>query len=262
MKTSALFCLLLFAFTAFAASQPELDLSCREYKLDPKMGPEKLIAYDLTHGLWFPEGKDATSLQFNEDGTAILFSEENGNTLVSFIIWSVSSVDDLPQLSTISSADGSLQEYVVTSYCEGMHLLNTTTWEMQKFLYRPMAAASKLNELKANLYGEWTAYPSQPRFGQPQAVRFNFDEDQQFTRMLDMGGTEIPESGVWELAKDGNFMLLHTSKRNQPTVFESTTVYQLVYCDDHSLQLKSVTLVPTNEKVQKPQPEGLLSFIK
>ena len=76
-------------------------------------------------------------------------------------------------------------------------------------------------------------------------------------------GTEIPERGVWELSKDGNFLLLHACARNQPNVCESTTVYQMVYCDDHSLQLKPVTQrVPTKEMALKPQPDGLLSFIK
>lgn len=240
-----------------------MDLSCRAYKPDLSMGPEKIIAYDLTHGLWLPEGKHSTTIQFNDDGTAIQFSEENGTSSVSFMIWSVSSVDGLPQLSTISSADGSLQQYVVTSDCEGMNLLNTNTWEVQKLLYRPMVASSKLKELKADLRGEWTAYASEPRRGQPQAVRFQFSNDDTYTRLLDMGGTEIPERGVWELSKDGNFLLLHACARNQPNVCESTTVYQMVYCDDHSLQLKPVTQrVPTKEMALKPQPDGLLSFIK
>ena len=258
MKTSALFCLLFFSFTAFAEPQPEPGLRCREYEPAPEMGPEKIIAYDLTHGLWLPEGEDSNTIQFNDDGTAVMFSEGNGRTTATFMIWSVNSVDGLPQLSTINSADGSLRQYVVTTDCEGMNLLNTATWEMHKLLYRPTAASSSLKELEADLRGEWTAYASRPGAGRPQAVRINFLKDNKFTRLLDMG----PERGVWELSKDGKFLLLHTWKRNQPTGCGSTTVYRLNYCDDHSLQMEPVATPRINEMEEKQLQEGLLSFIK
>lgn len=262
MKAFTLFFFFLSASVPLLSAASGHFFTCREYKLDPKMEPERLIAYDLTHGLWMPEGEPFRSIQFYEDGTAISFYSSDDITTVSFLVWSVASVNGLTHLSVLNSSDGSLQQYAVSINCEGLSLLNTVTYEVQQMHYRPVAASSKLSEIKADLCGEWTAYAGQIRHGEPQAIRIFFEKNQEYTRLLDMGNIEKPERGFWEISKDGNYLLFHACRRNQPTVCESTTVYRIVYCDDHSLQLQQVSVGLANQENRRLPSHGLLSFVK
>ena len=256
MKIAALFSLLLFAVPAFSTSQLAIaPLCCPVYSM---FSPEKAITDNLTYGLWVPDAEGSTAIQFNQDGTALRFSVLDGQPAISFMTWNVKAVGAFVQLSIINNGDASAHQYVVSSACGGINLAHTTNGQMQFLRYHPLAGAAKLKELKANLKGEWTAYSGQALTGAPRVVRMSFDENRRFTRRLNTG----TGSGFWELSKDGNFLLLHSCALKQPGMFAPLTVYQLIYCDDHALQLKPVRTILSKEKVPEQQPAGVLSFVK
>jgi len=244
MKTSALIILLFAANAAFASNNfittaPE-TLDCRDYAMDLSLSPTQLVAQDLIHGLWTQSESEGTikMFQFNEAGIVdILRTDAESNTSYNNTLWSVTEYDGQAFLVLTDHDMAHQRLFKVVQNCEGIILTNIAGSHQLTLLYRPLTNPIKVNLVKANLVGDWTSI-SMADTNTPLSLRYQMNADGSYARLLGSGRQEMPERGVWEISKDGQFILFHACKRTSPEKYVSTKVVRIVHVDDHTLQLE------------------------
>jgi len=126
----------------------------------------------------------------------------------------------------------------VVQNCEGIILTNIISTDVSVLHYQPLTNPVKVNLMKANLVGDWTSI-SLAGPGAPQVtLRYQMNAGGSYTRLLGLGQKEIPEHGVWEISKDGQFILFHAGKLGTPDKCVETKVVRIAYVDGHTLQLE------------------------
>jgi hypothetical protein len=245
MKAFALITLLFAASAAYSSNNfittaPE-TLDCRAYAADLSLSPTQLVAEDLIHGIWtLNESPGAKKMfQFNEYGIAdILQTDAAGNTNYSNTLWSVREYDGQAFLVLTAHDMAHEQLFKVVQNCDGIILTNIASSDELVLLYQPLTNPVKVNLVKANLVGDWTSI-SVAGTGRAQvSLRYQMNADGSYTRLLGVGQKEMPERGVWEISKDGQHILFHACKRNNPEKCLETKVVRIAYVDDHTLQLE------------------------
>ncbi len=244
MKTSALIILLFAANAAFASNNfittvPE-TLDCRDYAMDLSLSPTELVAQDLIHGLWTQIESEGTinMFQFNEAGIVdILRTDAERNTSYNNTLWNVTEYDGQAFLVLTDHDMAHQRLFKVVQNCEGILLTNIANSHQITLLYQPLANPIKVNLVKANLVGDWTSI-SLSDTRTPLSLRYQMNADGSYARYLGNRRQEMPERGVWEISKDGQFILFHACKRDSPEKCVSTKVASIVYLDDHMLQIE------------------------
>lgn len=244
MKTSALITLLFAASAAFASNDfittaPE-TLDCRAYATDLSLDPTQLVAEDLIHGIWtLDENSGAKKVfQFNDYGIVdILQTSVDGHTRYDNTMWSVREFDGRAFL--VLTGHDMAQEHLfkVVQNCEGILLTNIANSDELFLHYQPLVNPIKVNLVKANLVGEWTNIAGMQDGSAGVSLRYQLDADGSYIRLLGVGQKEMPERGVWEISKDGQYILFHAGTN----LCRETKVARIAYLDDHMLQLEPIS---------------------
>ncbi|TAK41165.1 MAG: hypothetical protein EPO28_09000 [Saprospiraceae bacterium] len=245
MKSLVIITLVFAASAAFASgnfitTEPE-TLDCRVYATNRSLSPTQLVAEDLIHGMWTinEESGAKKMFQFNEYGIAdILQSDANGNTNYSNALWSVREYEGRALLVLTNHDMAHEQLFKVVQNCEGIILTNIISTDESVLHYQPLTNPVTVNLVKASLVGDWTSI-SLTGPGAPQvSLHYQMNAGGSYTRLLCLGQKEMPERGVWEISKDGQFILFHVEKPGTPDKCVETKVVRIAYVDDHTLQLE------------------------
>jgi hypothetical protein len=250
MKRSALILMLSLSVTAAFATHftaPE-TLDCREtvLKLDLQLLTTHLVKYDLMHGLWthVDEFGNHRTYQFNENDLAMIINEDaSGYTFFQKAQWRVENFSGSPFL-VLAGSDFSNEKLLrVELNCEGVILTDFVNNEVLKFAYKPMDKESRVNFVKANLFGDWTniTFGAENMAGTFQNIRFKADGT---FNLIKMDGNAA--QGTWEVSKDTRFLILFISQ-GQNNNASRTILSGIKNIDNHGLVLdQTVALGESN----------------
>jgi hypothetical protein len=247
MKTSALFALLMFAFSAMSATYhttPE-TLDCRKAtgRLAPHLTAAQLVEQDLVDGGWSQQTNTGAwrKYQFNHHGEAqVLEMDAEGNLQVAGLQWWVDEREGKAVL-TLRQAGGQAEHQLeVQQTCEGLVLTDLADGSSSFLAYRPLLSAAQWEALKASLEGEWTnvSWSSGSNEGcgnmeQNEGAFFNFCFKTDGTYKMACGNSQqkVETKGNWELSKDGQFIFFHQEKG-------LPKVAKIARMDEHGLVLE------------------------
>ena len=246
MKASALVIILLAVTSASFALHPVSadpeTLACRSYVIDLhlQLTSSQIAHFDLTHGIWQEDDRygGQRTYQFNDDGLAdILETSANGRATYHNAQWSVKAFDDLVVLTMKERDDYRERLFNLERTCEGVVLTGLTNMESFNLIYQPLAGQKKLNRLKKSLVGEWTnvTLTKNAIKGALKTIKFRSDG----TFLMEREGVFQPEKeqGVWEISKDGKYLLFYVAEGLEQDGLQETVVVKINSVDDHSLEL-------------------------
>ncbi len=251
MKTSALFALLMAAATFLSAHDGVgFDITkCRDYspKVLTGLSTTKLIEHDFVNGVWTTTNKNGSekTYQFTTEGLLqILNTDLDGHKSYNSIFWRIDEFDSQSFL-ILSEPSGSEKLLSINQTCEGLILTDVVYNETLEFDYQPLRASIKSNLTKAYMVGEWTnvsVFENQENKKIKAGSYFNYQFSADGTFTCDFGSTKVnhQETGVWEVSKDCQYLLLHVADKKCNENIKSTKVIRITQVDDHGLILEQV----------------------
>ena len=251
MKTSACFavCMAVATFlSAHAFTSPDF-LKCRDYGTEwgKNFSTIQLIEHDLVNATWTATAQNGSERNylFTQEGLLqILSTDAHGNKSYQSTFWRVAEFDNQPFL--VLSDDHRKEKLLeVAQTCEGLTLIDVVSKSKLLLDYQPLKSSPKLNLARAYMVGEWTnvtAFETTKNNSKAASgyLNYRFSADGLFTCEFGDNKEKVIEKGAWEISKDGQFLLLHISAKDDIETITGTAVIRIAQVDDHGLVLEQV----------------------
>ena len=211
--------LLVSSMCAWANPGEKPSFNCRTALADSnsKVSYDKQIEEDLLSGTWVQEGYHAGTrdeklyfFQFNQFGAVdfLEFCKKSGASKHKTLSWRVELQYESPVLILRNKASGLEQAFEIEQTCKGIDLVNLLNGESKHLEYKPQLSIRKLAAIKAELAGEWGKSGISLENAGSVNLRYRFDSNGTYSKLLEGSQLSISEQGNWELSKDGQFLIL------------------------------------------------------
>lgn len=243
--------MMVMTWTAFAGN-PELN--CRDaFVQSTDISQKARISADLIGGIWQIESTAEGTIGeiiFHEFGVAdeILPDEEGGKTLKQ-VQWTLEEYNNAIFLVISHRGDAHQTNlYRLAQTCEGMDLTDVGSLRRLQLRYEGKKLAS-IKNLSQYLTGEWitdtypfdltnsvddcgTFKPMDDAF-----LQMSFRMDGTYARSIGNRGYTLRETGFWDIADDGRYLLMHV-QNPQGTGIVRTDVAEITQAGDGSFHLR------------------------
>ena len=205
------------------------------------------VEYDLQNGMWTIDYENGShQLQFHEYGLVDVYAtNQNGHISHYSKLWRVEEFSGSAFLVLTSQFKGIEQLYKVQATCEGL-ILSDMAKEGNELTVRheDEKEAEYITGLYNLLIGEWvsTTYPfdiltdggfcgTQEKM---EGVELNlqFESDGTYEMHLDDAANAYLEQGIWNISKDGAYILFHVTKNSNPESTTTTRMAKLSWLED------------------------------
>lgn len=246
--------LVLSGTTLMGAGVP--DLKCREMLPAHAYASEKArIAADLTQGAWVLKadriGNKTGDLYFYDFGIADeIIRAENGTLEYERLHWTIELYNGAHFLVITHLNDASRTNlYRITYTCDGITLVDAGNFE-HLLLYHHTVNSSLRAKRAHYMTGAWvaTAYPFDitndmdacGTFSQmPDAhLQVTFWQDGTYARSWGHAGRTFTEKGYWDIAPDGQYLLLHKLIDDDHSATDGTTAIAIKNMEDGLIQIE------------------------
>lgn len=221
-----------FAYSAFASG----DSSCA-FNLNENLTLTTRLYQALPEGMWVGNTQDGRKamLQFHTSGAADWFTfDGKGMSAYKDFTWAVRSVNDDEAKLELTAAGGSGNfVFQVETGCHNLTLTDSSEDIALTLEYE--SADSRARQKENILAGRWenNTYPFDLGPLEGAYLKYNFDKNGRFLRMLGCANRNIKEAGEWRLANDGQHLVMR---------FDSgeTTVAEIKYLELDEMVLHHV----------------------
>lgn len=223
-----------FIFSAFATA----DTSCA-FDLNENLTLTHQLYRSLPDGVWTAETQNGQKavLQFHPSGTADWFtSNAKGLSGYKDFTWAVIPISEEEARLELTANDHSESfTFEVEPACQSLKLSEPDRGFFLRLEHETAESKAVRSQKETLLAARWenTTYPFDLKSMEGAYLKYNFQKNGRFERMLGCASRNIKEAGDWWLAKDGLHLVMRLDNGE-------TTVAEIKYLEMDEMVLKHV----------------------
>jgi hypothetical protein len=277
MKSPIILSLILAITTPLLSSEiPEIN--CREYVSDSSI--ENSVAeaaeLDLLQGIWVKNEVDSPSkitFHFNKSGRVdIISTTPDQEARYSHAHWTVEEQNG-EAILVWEEHNETDRLLIINQVCEGIILSDYADGKEYLLNYIPKLGNKKIDFMRASLLGRWenATYPfdiakNENDYGTFAPIEgayldYKFNKDGSYIKKWGSTKVEFTETGKWDISKDGKFLVMRASSKNDIHEAEITYLAKIKMVDMDKIVLEQSLQSPNIGNLYTTQNKDFL-FVK